>query len=382
MSEPAGRVRPFRIHVPDEVLDDLRARLRATRWPDEEPVADWSQGAPLAYVQEVCRYWADGYDWRRREAALDGLGNFTTTVDGVAVHFVHRRSPAAGALPLLLLHGWPGSVAEFHKVLGPLADPGGAGGDEADAFHVVSPSMPGFGFSGKPRQTGWGARRIARAWATLMGRLGYHRYGVQGGDWGALVATALGAQHPDRVVGLHLNLVPAIRLDEEDLSDLDEAGRAALARRKRYERDESGYARIQGTRPQTIGYALNDSPAGQAAWILEKFQAWTDCGGHPENALTRDELLDQIMLYWVTGSATSSARLYWESFGKEVFDRITVPTAVAAFPGEIVPSTPRWTERRYQLVRWTDMPRGGHFAALEQPGLLVGDVRAFFGSLR
>lgn len=376
-----GRVAPFRIEVTDDVLDDLRRRLRATRWPEREPVDDWSQGVPLAYLQGVCRYWADEYDWRTREKALNRFDQYTTRIDGIDIHFLHLRSPSSGALPLLITHGWPGSVVEFHKVIEPLRDPAAAGGDPADAFHVVCPSLPGFGFSGKPAEPGWGVERIADAWCELMGRLGYDRFGAQGGDWGALVTTKLAEMHPHRPIGIHLNM-PLAPPEPGDLDDRDDAARAAVAARRHYDEVEVGYAKEQSTRPQTIGYALTDSPAGQAAWILEKFWSWTDCGGHPENVLTRDELLDNLMFYWATASAASSARLYWESFRKVDFGRVTVPTGVAAFPREIIKTTPAWASRRYHLVRWTDMPRGGHFAAFEQPELFVAEVRAFFRGLR
>lgn len=366
------RVDPFRIDVADEVLDDLRRRLRATRWPDREPVDDWSHGTPLGYLQEFCAYWADGYDWRAREAALNRFDQFTTPIDGIDVHFVHARSEAPGALPLLLTHGWPGSVTEFARVIEPLRE----------TFHVVCPSLPGFGFSGKPPKTGWGVERIADAWAALMDRLGYPRFGAHGGDWGAFVTSALGERHPGRLAGIHLTM-PIAPPDPADLADpdrLDAAAREALDARRRYDADEIGYSILQSTRPQTVGYGLTDSPAGQAAWILEKFRSWSDCDGHPENAIGRDELIDNVMLYWVTASATSSARLYRESFRKVTPGPVRVPTAVAAFPKEIIKTTRRWAARRYDLVRWTDMPRGGHFAALEQPELLVTDLREFFAA--
>lgn len=364
-------VRPFRIAVPDDVLADLRARLAATRWPERETVDDWSQGVPLAYLQEVCAYWADGYDWRAREAALNAFPQFTTAIDGLDVHFLHVRSAHPGATPLLLTHGWPGSVAEFEKVIGPLVDPP----DPADAFHVVCPSLPGYGFSGKPAATGWGLPRIADAWAALMDRLGYPRYVAHGGDWGAIVTTCLGEVHADRLIGIHLTMpLGAPGPGDRDADDPHTV--AAVRAYDAYEQVGSGYAKQQSTRPQTLGYGLTDSPAGQAAWILEKFREWTDCDGHPENAIDRDAMLDTITIYWVTASATSSARLYWESAERRPPQPVPVRTAVAAFPQEILKSTPAWVARRYALTRWTDMPRGGHFAALEQPALLVDDLRA------
>jgi epoxide hydrolase len=363
-------VHPFRIAVPDAVLVDLRARLHATRWPEDETVSDWSQGVPLEYLQEVCAYWADRYDWQAREAALNAFPQFTATVDGLDIHFLHVRSPHENAMPLVLTHGWPGSIAEFASVIAPLVDPL----DPADAFHVVCPSLPGFGFSGKPTGTGWGIGRIAEAWCTLMRRLGYDKFAAHGGDWGSIITSSIGEAHPDRLLGIHLTMPLAPAEPGDDQSD-DPKALEALAARRRYRREGSGYSQQQSTRPQTLGYGLTDSPAGQAAWILEKFREWTDCDGHPENAIDRDAMLDTITIYWVTASAASSARLYWESFRGEM-QPVRVPTAVAAFPKEISRSTPAWTARRYDLQRWTDMPRGGHFAALEQPGLLVEDIRA------
>lgn len=376
-------IRPFRIAVDDAVLDDLRARLRRTRWPEAELVGDWSQGAPLAWIQDVCRYWAEDYDWRRREALLNRFAQSTTTIDGLDIHFVHVRSPHPEAMPLIITHGWPGSIVEFHKVIEPLADPTAHGGNAADAFHVICPSLPGFGFSAKPAATGWGVDRIAAAWAVLMDRLGYARYGAQGGDWGSAVTTSLGAQDPQHCAGIHITLAMASRPKVEGEPTAEEA--RALKGIKHYADWDSGYSKQQSTRPQTLGYGLTDSPAGQAAWILEKFWAWTDCGGHPENILGRDELLDNVMLYWVTATAASSARLYWESFGsgRRADNRVTVPTGVAVFPKEIVTPVRRWMEDRYSDIRhWREMPKGGHFAAFEQPALFIDDVRAYFRTLR
>lgn len=375
-------IRPFRIAVPDEVLQDLRARLRNTRWPEAEPVNDWSQGVPLAWLREVCRYWAEDYDWRAREAALNRFDQFVTTIDGLDLHFVHVRSPHADAMPLILTHGWPGSIVEFHKVIEPLTNPTAFGGDAADAFHLVCPSLPGYGFSGKPATTGWGVDRIAQAWAVLMARLGYPRYGAQGGDWGSAVTAALGGLDPAHCAGIHLTMASETRPRVEGEPTQQE--QRALRGLEFYRRWDSGYSKQQSTRPQTLGYGLTDSPAGQAAWILEKFQAWTDCDGHPENVLARDELLDNVMLYWVTASAASSARLYWESFGKGgQRPPVDVPTGVAAFPKEIVPPVRKWMEPRFRnITHWSEMPRGGHFAAFEQPEAFVAEVRAFFRTLR
>jgi epoxide hydrolase len=376
-------IMPYRISVADDVLDDLKSRLRHARWPEAEPVGDWSQGVPLTWIKEICRYWAEEYDWRRREALLNRFAQFVTEIDGLAIHFLHVRSPYPDAMPLIVTHGWPGSIVEFQKVIEPLTNPAAFGGDAADAFHLVCPSLPGFGFSGKPATTGWGVDRIALAWAGLMDRLGYTRYGAQGGDWGSAVTTSLGAQDADHCAGIHITLAMGARPTVEGQPTPEEA--KALQGVKYYADWDSGYSKQQSTRPQTIGYALTDSPSGQAAWILEKFWAWTDCDGDPENILTRDELLDNVMLYWVTATAASSARLYWESFGaaRRKAHTVTVPTGVAVFPKEIVTPVRRWMEPLYTDIRhWNEMPKGGHFAAFEQPDLFVAEVRKFFRTLR
>jgi pimeloyl-ACP methyl ester carboxylesterase len=376
-------IKPFRIAVGDGVLDDLKSRLRKTRWPEAELVDDWSQGAPLKWIQEICRYWAEDYDWRRRETLLNRFAQFTTPIDGLDIHFVHARSPHPEAMPLIITHGWPGSIVEFHKVIEPLTNPTAHGGSADDAFHVVCPSLPGFGFSAKPAATGWGVDRIATAWVQLMARLGYQRYGAQGGDWGSAVTTSIGAQDPEHCAGIHVTLAMASTPKTDGEPTPEEA--RALKGIKHYADWDSGYSKQQSTRPQTVGYGLTDSPAGQAAWILEKFWAWTDCDGHPENILSRDELLDNVMLYWVTATAASSARLYWESFGpgRRAATQVNVPTGVAVFPKEIVTPVRRWMEGRYTNIRhWNEMPKGGHFAAFEQPELFVGDVRAYFRTLR
>ena len=376
-------IRLFKISVGDEVLDDLRFRLRNTRWPEAELVDDWSQGAPLAWIQDVCRYWAENYNWRSREARLNRFDQFITEIDGLDVHFLHVRSPHPEAMPLVITHGWPGSVVEFHKVIEPLTNPTQHGADAADAFHVVCPSLPGFGFSAKPTTRGWGVDHIAAAWALLMNRLGYNRYGAQGGDWGSAVTTSLGAQDPQHCAGIHITLAMGTR-PKIDVDPSPEEARA-LQGIKYYNDWDTGYSKQQSTRPQTVAYGLTDSPAGQAAWILEKFWAWTDCDGHPENILSRDELLDNVMLYWVTASAASSARLYWESFGRRrrAVRQVNVPTGVAVFPKEIVAPVRRWMEDGFTDIRhWSEMPKGGHFAAFEQPELFVGDVRAYFRTLR
>jgi epoxide hydrolase len=376
-------IEPFSIAVGDDVLDDLRARLRNTRWPEAEPVGDWSQGMPLNWIRDICRYWADDYDWRHREALLNRFPQFTTEIDGLSIHFLHVRSPHPQAMPLIITHGWPGSIVEFQKVIEPLTNPTAFGGDAADAFHLVCPSLPGFGFSAKPTTTGWGVDRIAQAWASLMDRLGYTRYGAQGGDWGSAVTTALGAQDGEHCAGIHITLAMGARPDV--IGDPTPEEVRALKGAKYYADWDSGYSKQQSTRPQTVGYGLTDSPSGQAAWILEKFWAWTDCDGDPLNILGRDELLDNVMLYWATATAASSARLYWESFGaaRRTAHTVTIPTGVAVFPKEIVPPVRRWLEPRYTDIRhWSEMPKGGHFAAFEQPELFVAEVRKYFGMLR
>jgi pimeloyl-ACP methyl ester carboxylesterase len=382
-------VTPFRIGIPETELADLRQRLQRVRWPEPEPVTDWSQGVPLAYLQELCRYWADGYDWRATEARLNALPQFLTGIDGLDIHFLHVRSPHPGALPLILTHGWPGSIIEFLKVIGPLSDPTAHGGDAADAFHVVCPSLPGYGFSGKPAQPGWNVQRIASAWMTLMARLGYRRYGAAGGDWGTSVTTSLGQQDPAHLAGIHL-IPPIAAPDPETFGDLTEAEQASLADLERAAGRESGYSAEQATKPQTVGYGLVDSPAGLAAWIAEKFWSWTDHGGHLENVLTRDELIDNLMFYWLPGTGASSARLYWESFGQvsEWFTRATtdsvdVPAGCSIFPKEIPRPSRRWAARRYTDIRyWHELDRGGHFAAFEQPGTFADELRSFFRLVR
>jgi pimeloyl-ACP methyl ester carboxylesterase len=386
-----SEIAPFHISVTDDDLADLTRRLSGTRWPEAECVEDWSQGMPLEYTRELAQYWAQDYDWRAREAALNGFSQFTTAVDGVDIHFIHQRSPHEDALPLLITHGWPGSVVEFAKVIGPLTDPTAHGGRPEDAFHVVCPSLPGYGFSGKPASTGWGVQRIAQAWDTLMGRLGYARYGAQGGDWGAAVTTQIGRNAGGRsrpggdisgCVAIHTNMPigrpPAASLESPTAEDIE-----AFAAMKDHRKWGTGYSKQQSTRPQTLGYGLVDSPVAQLAWIVEKFWAWSDCDGHPENVLTRDELLDNVMLYWITRSGASAARLYWESFASfGAGERVELPTGVAAFPKEILRTPRSWCEDAYNITHWTNMPRGGHFAAFEQPELFVDDVRTFFSTVR
>ncbi|MCZ6782807.1 MAG: epoxide hydrolase, partial [Proteobacteria bacterium] len=347
-------ITPFRIEASDAELEDLRRRLAATRWPEPETVDDWSQGIPLAYLQEVCAYWAEKYDWRAREARLNAFPQFKTALGPLNIHFVHVRSPHEDALPLVITHGWPGSIVEFHKVIEPLANPTEFGGEARDAFHVVCPSLPGYGFSDKPAEPGLGIAPIAEAWDQLMVRLGYERFVAQGGDWGAMVTTAIGVQNKGHCQGIHLNM-PIALPDPETMNDLTEREKGALASMQHYEQWDSGYSKQQSTRPQTLGYGLVDSPAGQAAWILEKFWAWTDCDGHPENVLTRDELLDNVMLYWLPGTAASSARLYWESFRNRSLDPVEIPTGCSIFPKEIFRTSRRWAEKRFhKIVHWNE----------------------------
>jgi pimeloyl-ACP methyl ester carboxylesterase len=385
----SDEVTDFRIEVAEAELEDLRARLRRTRWPERETVEDWSQGVPLAYLKELCGYWADGYDWRATERRLNELPQFRTVIDGIGIHFLEVRSPHADALPLVITHGWPGSIIEFLKVLGPLTDPTAHGGAAADAFHVVCPSLPGYGFSDKPARPGWGVERIASAWAVLMARLGYERYGAQGSDWGTSISASIGQQDPGHVAGIQLT-PPLAPPDPATIDDLTQRERAALASLEHSTEWDSGYSREHATRPQTIGYALVDSPAALCAWIIEKFWAWTDCDGRVENVLTRDELLDNLMLYWLPGTGASSARLYWESsrlvnewISGPTNDTVTVPTGCSIFPKELQRPSRRWAEKRFLDIRyWGEPERGGHFAAFEQPELFVDELRAFFRLVR
>jgi pimeloyl-ACP methyl ester carboxylesterase len=384
---------PFTVKVPEEALDDLRQRLARTRWPEPATVADWSQGVPVDWLRELCEYWAYTYDWRRLEARLNRLPQFTTELDGVRVHVIHVRSPHPHALPLILTHGWPGSVVEFLDVLDPLADPVAHGGDAADAFHVVCPSLPGFGFSGKPTEPGWGPDRIARAWSVLMNRLGYERFGAQGGDWGSAVTTALALRQPERLVGIHLNYAPEpvrSRSEAENV-DLTDDERQSVADLDHHLEWGTGYALQQATRPQTLAYGLTDSPVGQCAWIAEKYWAWTDHNGDPRRALSPDQMLDNVSVYWHTATAASAARIYWEDGFARPSNRRSrhrteppvVPVGVSVFPREIVRPSRRWCERYYQDLRFFErLERGGHFAAFEQPDLFVDQVRRAFRSMR
>ena len=377
----AETIERFEIRVDDAVLDDLRDRLTRTRIPDQIPGTAWEYGMPLDYLRELVDYWRDDYDWRAQEARLNAFEQFRTTIDGQSIHFIHARSPHADALPLLLTHGWPGSIVEFLEVIPRLTNPEAHGGNATDAFHVIAPSLPGYGFSEPTRSTGWDVARVTRAFVELMRRVGYDRYGAQGGDWGAQVTTRVGAYDPEHCVAIHVNMpITEPPKEQVPLSDDDKAGLAAL---QEFRQEESGYALEQSTKPQTLGVGLNDSPAGLLAWIVEKFRTWSDCEGHPENAFTRDDLLTNVMTYWVTQTITSSARLYWErQHSAERPDYVAVPTGVARFPKEPLRFPRPWVERSYNVTHWTEMPRGGHFAAMEQPELFVDDVRAFFATVR
>jgi len=380
-----NEIRPYRIDFPQSALDDLRDRLARTRWAGELPAAGWKRGVPVSYLKDLAEYWATGYDWRKHETELNEYPQFTTTIDGQNVHFLHVRSPEPAALPLVLTHGWPGSVVEFLDVIGPLTDPRTHGGDPADAFHLVIPSVPGFGLSGPTHEAGWDSHRIASAFAQLMSRLGYERYGAQGGDFGAFVSPDLGRVDPDHVIGVHVNaatvgFIPFGDVDPAELAELTDAEKARLERMNWYLSDGNGYFQIQATRPQTLAYGLTDSPTGQLAWIVEKFKEWTH-GDLPEEAVDRDRILTNVMLYWLTATAGSSANLYYEGMHSGRWPTpSTVPTGVAVFAEDI--SIRRYAEQGNNIVHWSEFDRGGHFAALEAPEEFVGDVRSFFRGLR
>jgi len=377
-----SEIRPLVLDIEAVRLADLRQRLALTRWPDRELVDDWSQGVPLHQVQALIEYWRTRYDWRRCETVLNSHGQHLTNIDGVDIHFLHVRSKHPTALPMILTHGWPGSVIEFLKCIGPLVDPTAHGADAGDAFHLVIPSIPGYGFSGKPRETGWTVGRIARAWHVLMRRLGYERYVAQGGDWGSAIATAMGVHRPKELAAIHVNL-PLV-LPRDPGPHLGPSESRMLERLAFYKRWDSGYSSQQASRPQTLGYGLADSPTGLAAWIYEKFHAWTDNGGVPETILTLDELLDNIMLYWLPNTGTSSARLYWESFhGGFKAVELDLPTGCSIFPKDIYAASRTWAERCiHNLIYWNELDRGGHFAAFEQPQLFVEELRKCFRLIR
>ena len=373
---------PFRVAVPDEALADLRARLAHARWPNEIAGAGWGYGTDLDYLRDLVGYWRDGFDWRAREAAINSFGQFTTSIDGQRIHFLHQRSSVPDALPLLLVHGWPGSIVEFLDAVPLLTAPD----DPADAFHVVAPSLPGYAFSGPTSDPGWHPRRMAAAFGRLMASLGYDRYGVLGGDWGSIVVANLADLEPGHVAGLHLNFLSAPRPDGQRTASLPPEEQVRIEQMRAWQQNEAGYSAIQGTKPQTVGYALEDSPVGLAGWIVEKFRAWSDCGGDVERSFRRDQLLTNVSVYWFTATATSSARLYFEMrrAGAAAVPQapITVPTGVANYPGEVTKVPRGWAEHRYNITHWVDLPRGGHFAAMEVPELFVDDVRAFFRTVR
>jgi pimeloyl-ACP methyl ester carboxylesterase len=378
-------IRPFQIDVPQADLDDLHDRLRRARWPGELPGVGWSRGVPLTYLQELAAYWRRTYDWRQQEALLNSFPQFTTEIDGANVHFMHVQSPELNALPLIMTHGWPASIVEFLDVIGPLTDPRAHGGDPADAFHLVLPSIPGFGLSGPIRETGWIVHRFATAWAELMRRLGYERYGAQGGDLGSAISRELGIVDTEHLVGVHLTPIWS-SLSPEEADPHNEEEQRSLQAAQRYQTELSGYGYLQATRPQTIAYSLTDSPVGQLAWIVEKFKDWTDSTDRPEDAVDRDRMLTNVMLYWLTRTAGSSANAYYEEFhtgawGEEQ-EASTVPTGVAVFAREISVPIRRIAERKNHIVHWSRFDRGGHFAAMEEPDLFVEDVRTFFRLFR
>ncbi len=377
--------KPFRANVDDAVLDDLKERLGRARFPDQLEGAGWDYGTERGYLQELCEYWRDEFNWRDREALLNAFNQFALPIGGIDLHFIHHRSPHDDATPLILSHGWPGSVFEFYKIIGPLTDPELYGGDKSDAFHVVCPSLPGYGFSSAPTQPGFGIKQVAEVEAKLMAALGYDRYIAQGGDWGAVASAWLGVLDAEHCKGVHLNMPMARRPKdvprEKMLDGLTKAELKNLEAARAFNKYESAYHQLQSTKPQSLGYGLNDSPVGLAAWILEKFHRWSDCGGDVETQFTKDELLANITLYWVTGTITSSMRLYYETTKQghsgppDVY--VQTPTAVALFPKELALPPRRWAENHFNIVRWTTMPRGGHFASLEEPDMLVEDIRTF-----
>ena len=380
--------RPFEVRVDDEVLDDLRQRLDSTRWPDEIPGSGWDYGSNLDYLMELVEYWRTGFDWRAQEKLLNSYNHFKTEVDGLDVHFLREDGKGPNPMPLVITHGWPSCFFEMYKIVPLLSDPGSHGGDPADAFDVIAPSLPGFGFSDLSTQRGMEIQRVADMWAKLMtANLGYSRFAAQGGDIGAGVTSRLGYSHPESMVGIHLTSItrPTPYLGQGS-RELTEAEQAFIDQRERWQQDEGGYTHIQGTKPQTLSYGLNDSPAGLAAWIVEKYRTWSDCGGNVEARFTKDELLTIVTIYWVTQTISSSTRMYYENqrklwvMGRD--ELVRVPSGMALFPQEISRPPREWAERSYNVCRWTEMPRGGHFAALEEPELLAEDIRAFFRPLR
>lgn len=382
------QIQPFTINIPQAALDDLHDRLARTRWPSELPGVGWERGVALSYLKELVDDWQHGYDWRKHEARLNQYPQFTTEIDGQTIHFLHVRSPEPHALPLILTHGWPGSIVEFLQIIGPLSDPRAHGGDPADAFHLVIPSIPGFGFSGPTNEPGWTTARVAKAWAELMHRLGYDRYGAQGGDTGAFVSPELGHVDPEHLVGIHLNaatygFMPFGPVSEEELSTFSDVEKARMERLNHYEQEQTGYFHIQAKRPQTLGYSLSDSPVGQLAWIVDIFKEFSlPTDALPEAAIDRADMLTNVMLYWLTGTGASSAHIYYEDMHAGTWHDAPsgVPTGVAVFANDV--AIRRYAEYANNIVHWSEFDRGGHFAAMEVPELLVADVRRFFRLLR
>ena len=378
-------IKPYKIKISNEDLEDLKGRLSSTRWPEKETVEDWSQGVPLSYIKEIHDYWINEYNWRSREEYYNSFPQFITDIEGIDIHFIHIKSKHEEAQPLIMSHGWPGSIVEFHKVINSLVDPLSYGGKAEDAFHLVCPTLPGYGFSGKPTQRGTGVERIAELWDLLMNKIGYSEYFAQGGDWGSAITIAIGKQNRGSCKGLHVNM-PFAPPTKEALENPSERDNMAFEGLNYYQEWGSGYSKQQSTRPQTLGYGLADSPIGQASWIIEKFYEWTDCDGHPENILNKEELLDNIMFYWLTKSASSSARLYWESFGSfggNPEEKLEIPIGCSIFPKEISRTPRSWAEQVYSnIVYWNELEKGGHFAAFEQPELFINEIRSCFRIIR
>ena len=380
-------IRPFRVDIKEDVLTDLRERLKRTRWPDEIPGSGWDYGSNLAYVKELVDYWIEEFDWRKQEEVINGYSQYVDQVDGLDVHYIHERGKGPDPLPLLLIHGWPGSIVEFLDFIPLLTDPAAHGGDERDSFDVVAPSLPGYGFSEKPSVPGMGVNGMADVFAKLMSQIGYESYVAQGGDWGASISSRMGFSHSDKVKAIHINMIlggsPYLGPGSRPVSD---AEKQYLQEIEQWERDEGAYGHIQGTKPQTLAYGLNDSPAGLAAWIVEKWRSWSDCGGDIESVYTKDKILTNITLYWVTETINASTRIYYETrkdrWRLSQGEAIKVPTAVAVFPEELDRPVKEWAERTYNVQRWTEFPKGGHFAAMEEPQALVEDMREFFRGFR
>lgn len=380
MTQPSG-FQPYQVRVADDDLHDLRRRLANTRWPEPATINDWSQGVPLESLRVLCEHWAKDYDWRGTEARLNELPQFIVEIDGLPIHLFHVRSSQPDALPLILANGWPSSIIEFLGVLGPLTEPAAHGAPSAPAFHIVVPTLPGFGFGAKPVGPGWNVQRIAAAWDEIMHRLGYARYVVSGGDWGSTVATALAMDSPAACAAVHLTM-PLVFPEPADLANPTERETSAIEALQHFEAVDSAYAKLQATKPQTLAYGLTDSPVGQAAWIYEKLQAWTDNEGSVVDLVGMDTVIDMIMMYWLSRSAGSSARLYWESLASFKPGRIGMPVGVSVFPKETFRPSRRWAERAYdQIIHWNEPERGGHFPALEQPQAFVDELRTCFGEI-